>query len=188
MKATFELACHGLLVGQPVNDLAAWLNAKTPDGVHFNIVGDADPQPEAQQIVGQMVEANRNGSVPIFVGHSKGAMLAFYAADYLKELGVRSPLFVSIDSTCWGTNVPGEIEWAVVMSSNAGKWLVPDNVDAWLHFYQDSYPGGGQAQLAPNNATTALQIQHLPAENHLSIVNCDSVRQAILAAVLQATT
>ena len=192
MIETCDLACNGLLeqaFGNPMADLAMWLNASTPNLIHFNVVGGFDPRPSVDQIIGSMVDANRkNGAVPIFIGHSLGAMLSFYAADCLKGLlPIQLPLFVSIDSTDWGTNAPGIPRWStVVLPPNTGEYFVPDNVETWLHFYQDGAPGGGVAQLAPGNETTVLRAQHLPGENHISIVNCAPVRQAILAAVLKA--
>jgi hypothetical protein len=187
---TFDVACNGLMeqaFGNPLEELATWLNDNTPEGFHLNVVGGFDPRPGAQGYVDDLIANARAGSTPIFIGHSLGAMLSFYAADALKAAGLTSPLFVSIDSTDWGTNAPGIPQWStVVMPPSTGEYFVPDNVATWLHFYQDSAPGGGVAQLAPGNETTILRAQHLPAENHISIVNCDPVRKAILAAVLKA--
>ena len=39
---TRKFACflsHGLFIGQPVDELAAFLNKMTPAGIHFNVVG-----------------------------------------------------------------------------------------------------------------------------------------------------
>jgi hypothetical protein len=180
-----KLACflsHGLLVGQPVDDLAAFLNQNTPNGVHFNTVGGADPQPYQPQITQQVIDAKNGGADIIFGGHSMGADLAFYLADQLKSLNIRAPLFISIDSTDWGSNAPGTQPWSLV-SATPGTWLVPDNIDRWLHFSQPDPPGGGQAKLAPNNATTNLTTATEPG-GHLAIPTLPQVEQAILSAVL----
>jgi hypothetical protein len=190
MSPTNDVACNGLLeqaFGNPLDVLATWLNVNTPDGFHLNVVGGADPRPGAQGYIDDMIAKAKAGIPPIFIGHSLGAMLSFYAADDLKAAGLTSPLFVSIDSTDWGTNAPNVPRWStIVLPPSTGEYFVPDNVATWLHFYQDGAPGGGVAQLAPGNQTTILRAQHLPTENHISIVNCDPVRQAILAAVLAA--
>ena len=186
---TNDVACNGLLeqaFGNPLEQLAEWLNANTPAGFHLNVIGGFDPRPGTQGYIDDMIAKGRQGIPTIYIGHSLGAMLTFYAADALKAAGLKSPLFVSIDSTDWGTNAPGIPRWStVVLPPSTGEYFVPDNVETWLHFYQDGAPGGGVAQLAPGNETTVLRAQHLPGENHISIVNCAPVRQAILAAVLK---
>lgn len=190
---TRKFACflsHGLFIGQPVDDLAAFLNSKTPDGIHFNVVGGFDPQPLQAQITQQVVTAHQGGAEIIFGGHSKGAMLSFYLADYLKSVGIRAPLFISLDSTDWGSNAPGTVPWAMLLGHpDAGKWLVPNNVDRWLHFWQSAFPGGGQAALAPGNTTTNFSTQQLNVD-HLSVPTAarQFVLDAVLAVVGQAAT
>jgi hypothetical protein len=183
---TRKFACflsHGLFIGNPVDKLAAFLNSKTPDGIHFNVVGGFDPQPLQGQITQQVITAHQSGAEIIFGGHSKGAMLAFYLADHLKSVGIRAPLFISLDSTNWGSNVPGTAPWAVLFGlPDAGKWLVPSNVDRWLHFWQPTPPGGGQATLAPGNTTTNLGVHQLNVD-HLRVPT--AAEQLILDAVLQ---
>ena len=186
MPKFYCVACQGLdefAVGQPVEVLAAFLNRNTPDGVHFPVVGGVDPQLVADQIIADLIAAAKSGAVVIFVGHSKGAMLAFYAADALKAAGLYSPLFISIDSTEWGSNVPGALQWAIVPSAFAGKWLVPDNIANWLHFRQPAYPGGGVASLAPGNTTTQFQ-NFERTESHVALPDTPTVEQIILQAVL----
>jgi hypothetical protein len=191
MTPTNDVACNGLLeqaFGNPLAQLAGWLNDSTPLGFHLNVVGGFDPRPGAQGYINDMIAKGRQGMPTIYIGHSLGGNLAFDAANALKAAGIKSPLFVSIDSTDWGTNAAGIPQWStVVLPPNTGEYFVPDNVATWLHFYQDGAPGGGIAQLAPGNETTILRAYHLPGENHISIVNCDPVRKAILAAVLKAT-
>ena len=192
MIGTNGVACNGLLeqaFGNPLEQLADWLNANTPAGFHLNVVGGFDPRPGAQGYIDDMITkaTAKSPLPPLFIGHSLGAMLAFYASDALKAAGIKSPLFVSIDSTDWGTNAPGIPEWStVVFPPNTGRYFVPDNVATWLHFYQNSAPGGGMAVLAPGNARTDLRVMHLPNENHISIVNSQIVRDNVLAAVLWA--
>ena len=190
MTPTNDVACNGLLeqaFGNPLEQLADWLNANTPAGFHLNVIGGLDPRPGTQGYIDDMIAKGRKGIPTIYVGHSLGAMLAFYGANALKAANLKSPLFVSIDSTDWGTNAPGIPQWStVVFPPNTGQYFVPANVATWLHFYQNSPPGGGIAQLAPGNETTILRTWHLPEENHISIVNCDQVRTAVLAAILKA--
>jgi hypothetical protein len=178
-------ACHGLAIGYPIDDLAAYLNANTPGGIHFNVVGGADPQPLQSEIEDQVVAAIKGGAQAIFIGHSKGAMLTFYLADYLKTLRLRAPLFVSLDSTDWGSNAPDAGQWSLIPPANdAGQWFAPDSVDRWLHFSQPSYPGGGRAQLAGGNAITSLTAKQVAGADHLSLPNMPEVRRAVLAAVM----
>src|ERR1700678_4486397 len=102
MNHTFDVACNGLLeqaFGSPVDDLATWLNNNTPEGFHLTVIGGADPRPGAQGYIDDMIAEGQKGTPTIFIGHSLGAMLSFYAADALKAAGLTSPLFVSIDST-----------------------------------------------------------------------------------------
>lgn len=185
------LASHGLAVGYPVDDLAAWLNARTPAEIHFNIVGGLDPQPLQVKIEDDVVAAIKGdpekGITPakvIFIGHSKGAMLTFYLADYLKALKLRAPLFVSLDSTDWGTNAPDVQQWSLAPpAGEAGQWFAPDSVDRWLHYWQPSYPGGGQAKRAPGNTTTGFSSAQVAGADHLSLPNMPMVRDGILAAI-----
>lgn len=187
MIKTYDLACHGLLVGSPVDQLAAYLNANTPAGFHLDIVGGLDPRPQTGQIIDNMIAKGRAGFPSIFIGHSLGAMLSFYAADALNAQKLSAPLIASIDPTCWGTNSPGIPSWSeVVLPPNTGRYFVPSNVDVWVHCQQDSFPGGGSAVRAPGNDRTRLVSLHLPAENHLSIVNCAQVRSTLLAEIERA--
>ena len=71
----------GLFIGNPVDNLAAFLNNKTPDGIRFTVVGGFDPQPLQGQATQQVITAHQSGAEIIFGGHSKGAMLAFYLAE-----------------------------------------------------------------------------------------------------------
>ena len=181
--------CHGLVAGYPVDNLAAYLNANTPDGVHFNTVGGADPQPHQSEITQEVIATHNGGADIIFGGHSMGADLTFYLADELKRRNVRAPLFISIDSTNWGSNAPGTEPWSTAVGPpNTGRWFVPDNVDRWLHFRQPDPPGGGQALLAPANATDNLTAFEEPGllqgGGHLAIPTLPQVEQKILDAVL----
>jgi hypothetical protein len=184
MADKYCIASHGLLIGWPIDELAQWLNSNTPRGIHFNVVGGYDPQPQQEQIYQPCLEAAQAGKDLILVGHSKGAMLIYYLADQLKAAGQRVKLACSIDPTDWGSNAPGTIPWSVCMDGNAGNWLVPNNAETWLNFYQDQYPGGGIGHLAPGNTNTAFRQSHQPGESHLSIPNSAITRKAILAAVL----
>ena len=154
-------------------------------GVHFNLVGGLDPHPLFEvEIFGPMVAAHQRGETVIFLGHSMGAMAAFYAADRLKAQGIHSPLFIAIDATNWGTNAHGVAPWTTPASTPpAGHWYAPDNIDQFLYFHQNAGPGGGVAFRAPGNDHTVLKQWHLPSENHISIVNAPVVRAAILDAL-----
>jgi pimeloyl-ACP methyl ester carboxylesterase len=190
MIVTKKLYCpfsKGLVIGEPVVDLVDWLNAETPEGIHFVTVGGADPELSAMGTIADVIAKAKDGYTIIAGGHSMGGMLAFYLAQAMNAEGLKAPLFVSIDPTDWGTDAPGVPEWSeVVFAPNTGEYFVPPNVDVWLHFYQDSYPGGGIAKLAPGNTHTDLQVTHLANDNHLSIVNDPVTRDAILKAVLAA--
>ena len=179
------IACNGLdefAVGQPVEALAAYLNARTPKGIHFNVVGGVDPMLEQTDIFGNALAAAKRGAVLILIGHSKGAMMMFYLADWLKAQGYRVALVIALDATCWGSNMPGTTPWAVIIGENAGKWLAPDNVDDFRYFRQPGYPGGGYAYPAPGNHTSNLKIYER-MESHVALPDSPPVETMILAAV-----
>lgn len=187
MKKLYCVISKGLLIGWPVDTLAAWLNEETPEGIHFDVVGGADPQPLAGEIIANLIARDDAGFTIIFGGHSMGAMLSFYAAMALAEKGIKSPLFFDIDPTDWGTNAPSIPQWSeVVFPPNTGRYFAPANVATWLHFNQNWAPGGGTAERAPGNTVTDFRSLAQPDENHLSIVNAAPVRKAILEAVLAA--
>ncbi len=174
--------CHGLLIGHPIDQLAAFLNTHTPTDVHFKTVGGIDPHPHQGQITQQVVDAQRAGAEVIFGGHSLGAMLTFYLADQLKTLGIRAPLFFSLDPPNCGSNAPGTTPWAHLSGRpDAANWLVPNNIDCWLHFWQPA--GGSQAALAPGNTATDFS-SHEVNTGHLGVPTAPQVEQLILEAVL----
>ena len=169
-------ACKGLLIGQPVDDLAAWLNAETPTGIHFNVVGGLDP--EFDDPKDAVVTDAQSGKSVIFIGHSKGAMDTYYIADALNALGLKAPLFIAIDPTDWGSNLPGFSTWVVGMPGigNAGKWKAPANIGRFINFHQPSYPGGG---ICIEGGEDII----VPNVDHLTIVNSDTVRTITLDAI-----
>ena len=168
-------ACKGLLIGEPIVELAAYLNAETPNGIHFNVVGGLDPQTEQDQITKDVEDDIAKGKEVIFIGHSKGAMLAYYLADSLKAKGLKASLFVAIDPTCWGSNVDHATPWLISLF-NGGKWAAPDNIGKFIDFHQPSYPGGGVCI----SGGTDIAVSDV---DHLSIVNSNIVRMTILAAI-----
>lgn len=171
-------ACHGLIVTWPVDDLAEWLNANTPDGVHFNTVGGADPQVYAGSITESVEKDIQAGKQVIFVSHSMGSMLAYYLADDLKAAGLKAPLFIPIDPTDWGSNLPGTLRWGWSIE-DGGRWAAPDNISKWINYHQPSYPGGGVCI----SGGTDIQVAGV---DHLTIVNCPIVRNGVLTAVRSA--
>jgi hypothetical protein len=186
MTEKYCVACKGLadpLVGAPLEVLVMALRAET--GFFFNIVGGLNPHPLFEvEILGPMVEAHQRGEDLIFLGHSMGAMAAFYAADRLKALGIHSPLFIALDATNWASNAPGVIPWIRPETTPpAGHWYAPDNIDEFIYFHQAAGPGGGVAFPAHGNVHTKFHSGYLPNESHLSIVNSPIVRKAIVAAL-----
>lgn len=179
----YGICCHGLGIIQPIDNLCSFLNKHTPSGVHFNIVGGADPRITYPIIIDNMIKAHAAGYEVIFMGHSLGAMLAFIAADKLKSHGIKSKLFVSFDSTQWGSNAPGTLPYAPG-SPHAGQYFVPDNVAHWIHYWQPVYPGGGRVHLAPGNTTTVLE-EHRRYEDHINMVNAFDLQQHVLDVLLE---
>jgi len=180
------IACKGLadpLVGAPLERLVLDLHVET--GLTFNIVGGLDPHPLFEvEILGPLVEAHKRGETIVFLGHSMGAMAAFYAADRLKALGIHSPLFIALDATNWASNAPGVAPWTrPATTPPAGHWYVPDNVDVFLYFHQSAGPGGGVALLAHGNTHTKLASYNMPSETHIGIVNDPLVRKVIVDAL-----
>lgn len=168
----FCVACEGLAVGWPIDQLAAWLNENTPQQIHFVVVGNGNPQMNEQSIRAQIEAKIADGYTLIFIGHSMGAMLAYY-------LGYKSPLIVSIDPTCWGSNID-TTPWNL-LPPYPGKWRAPDNVDHWINFRQASYPGGGKLTNPGPNRTD----YYFADTDHLSIVNDSHTRNAIRNAILE---
>jgi pimeloyl-ACP methyl ester carboxylesterase len=185
MSKLYAVACKGLadpLVSAPLEQLIAFLNLET--GIFFNLVGGLDPHPLFEvEILNPLIEAHGRGETVVFLGHSMGAMAAFYAADRLKTLGIHSPLFVAIDATDWASNAPGVPPWSRAPVDFAGKWYVPDNIDAFYYFHQSAYPGGGIAAPAHGNTHTKLHTYFMPQETHIGIVNDRMVRKAIVDAL-----
>lgn len=173
-------ACHGLGIVQPINDLAAWLNAHTPQGIHFNIVGGADPQVEQMSINNAVFSDLARGGQLIFIGHSKGAMLAYYLAQDLEKAKLKAPLFVAIDPVQWSSNLPGCTPWLVQANDKAGRWEAPNSIGRFINFRQPGYPGGGVLVNVSDRFTDVL----LTGVDHMSIPNAAQVREIILQAVL----
>lgn len=171
--------CNGLLeqaFGNPVSELADWLNAETPAGIHFKDVGGFDPRPPVQQRIVADVKADiEAGKQVIFIGHSLGAMLAYYLADELNAEGLKAPLLVAIDPTQWGTNVPPAAPW-MLTPPTPGQYKAPPNVGTFINFHQPAYPGGGVC-------IAGGQDIPVPGVDHISIPNCNLVRQTILHAI-----
>ena len=168
-------ACNGLIVSYPVVDLCAYLNANTPDGIHFNDVGGYDPQPLYGSIKDAVVGDIRAGKQVIFIGHSYGAMTCYYLADDLQAMGLKAALFIAIDPTCWASNLPGTVRWGW-SPTDGGKWAAPANITTWINYHQPYYPGGGVCISGGRDIAVA-------GVDHLSIVNSAPVRAGILAAV-----
>jgi hypothetical protein len=188
MSKIYAVACKGLadpLVGAPLEVLIAYLNHET--GIFFNLVGGLDPHPLFEiEIFGPMVQAHGRGETVIFLGHSMGAMAAFYAADRLKKLGIHSPLFIAIDTTNWASNAPGVAPWTKPATTPpAGHWYAPDNIDVFYYFHQLAGPGGGVAELAHGNTHTRLHAYKMAQETHISIVNAQATRTVIVGALKQ---
>lgn len=181
----YAIACKGLadpLVTAPLEQLIAWLNIETH--IFFNLVGGLDPHPLFEPIMEMMVQAHQRGETVIFLGHSMGGMAAFYAADRLRSLGIRSPLFIGLDATDWASNAAGVPPWTrPATTPPAGHWYAPDNIDKFIYIHQDAPPGGGVAFLAPGNKHTVLKEYHLPQESHIGIVNAQLTRSVILSAL-----
>ncbi len=190
MSKLFCLAVNGLdeaLFGNPLSALASYLNGHTPKGVHFNVVGGADPRPFIDQFFQSLAAAVGAGYTPIILGHSLGAMMMFYLADAMKAKGISLPLVISIDSTDWGTNAPQFTPYQVgIPAPYTGEYWVPDNVDRWIHYRQPVYPGGGVVQKALGNTHTAFE-NYERAEAHVVLPVLPDIQQHILEAVLAVT-
>lgn len=172
-------ACNGLAeqaFGNPLSTLADYLNENTPVGIHFNVVGGVDPRPPVQQTIFDSVVADMNaGKRLIFIGHSLGAGLCYYLADYLNAKGLNAPLFVAVDPTQWGSNMPPDAPWALT-PANPGKWVAPSNIGMFVNLHQPVYPGGGVCVSGGDDIA-------VPGTDHIGIPNADLTRQVILNAI-----
>lgn len=164
-------ACHGLGLVQPIDTLAQWLNERTPKGIHFQVVGGTNPQIEELKIRQSIESDLEDGKALIFVGHSMGAMLAYY-------LGYRAPLIVAIDPTDWGSNIDAP-PWTLT-PPRPGQWRAPLTVGRFINFHQDSYPGGGVLE----NPGNGREDHHFPDCNHMSIPTDPRTMRIVLNAVL----
>lgn len=188
MTDYLAIACNGLheeLFANPLSQLVFnYLNPRLPARCQFKVVGGIDPRPFTSSFTHWLAAAHNAGKKIIWIGHSLGAMMAFYQADALNSLKISSPLFISIDPTDWGTNVPGIAPW-LLGGSHAGEYLVPPNVDRWIQFRQPVYPGGGRAHLAPGNDHTKLEAYER-LEPHVALPVTPAIQEIILSAVTQA--
>lgn len=164
-------ACHGLGLVQPIDTLAAWLNANTPSGIHFKTVGAMDPQLEERSIRGSIEADLAAGNELIFVGHSKGAMLAYF-------LRYKAPLIVAIDPTDWGSNFECS-DWDLT-PPQPGQWGAPSNVTRWINFHQSGYPGGGVL----SNPGPGKEDHFFPDCSHMTIPTDPRTMKIIHDAVL----
>jgi hypothetical protein len=186
-EKNFCIAANGLdeaLFGNPLSQCATFLNEKTPSGVHFVVVGGADPRPYLNQIIHNCLAAANAGYRLILIGHSLGAMLMFYIADALKARGVTITLLVPIDATDWGSNI--DCQPYQLNPPKPGQYLCPDNVDRCIYYRQPGYPGGGFAQRAAGNEHTAFE-SYERVEAHVVLPILPDIQQHILQAVLAAT-
>lgn len=167
-------ACHGLGGIQPIDTLAAWLNEHTPKSIHFNVVGSTNPQLEEGEIRQRITADLQANKKLIFVGHSMGAMLAYY-------LNYAAPLIVAIDPTDWGSNINCP-PWTL-SPPQPGQWRATDGVVRWINFHQVDYPGGGVL----SNPGPGREDHFFPDTNHMSIPTdprtMNIIRDAILGAM-----
>lgn len=172
-------AINGLseqVFGNPLSQLADWLNASTPAGIHFNVVGGFDPRPPVQgQIESAVMLDIAAGKQVIVIGHSLGAGLCYYLADDMKAKNLSAPLFAAIDPTQWGSNIPPAAQWDL-MPPTPGQWIAPDNIGIFLNFHQPIYPGGGICTKGGDDIA-------VPSTDHIGIPNTDLVRGTILNAI-----
>lgn len=166
-------ACHGLGMVQPIDTLASWLNAHTPAGIHFKIVGAMNPQLEEGPIRASIENDIGAGKQLIFVGHSMGAMLAYY-------LGYKALLIVAIDPTDWGSNINCQ-NWTLT-PPNPGQWRATSNVIRWINFHQSGYPGGGVL----SNPGPGREDHFFPTCDHMSIPTDPRTMKIIHDAILGA--
>lgn len=171
MSEDLRILCHGLGVVQPIDQLGAFLHEKT--GLTFSIAGGADPQLEEGLIRNQVQRAILAKQRVIFIGHSKGAMLAFYLSNFSPDL------IVAIDPTCWGSNV-GAPAWDL-FPPKPGCW------QSWskkklINIHQAGYPGGGHL----TNPGLFADDHFFPDSDHMSIVNDPRTRDIVLKAVREA--
>lgn len=183
----FCIAVNGLyepLFGNPLEQLAVFLNARTPAGIHFTVEGGWDPRPYLDTFIHNCLAAAGAGYRLILIGHSLGSMAMFYIADALKKKGATIRLLVPIDATDWGTNGLGVPPYDTV-NSTPGEYWCPDNVDRCLYYRQPGYPGGGIAQLEAGNTHTYFQ-NYERTEAHVVLPIVPQIQEQILGAVLEA--
>ena len=159
--------------------LVKLLNAHTPAGCHFDLIGDNDPRVEQAVYFEQLDAAHAAGDIPMLIGHSLGGNLVWDYADHAKAKGIRLPLAISIDPVQWRSNGPA-----------AGQWIVPNNVAVGMNFRQEVYPGGGYIS-AEDPSVTRISDKTMDQYPHAAQVGYDicsnpTTQTSILVAVQHA--
>lgn len=172
MTAFACYACHGLGFVQPIDQLARWLDLHTPAGIHFTTVGASDPMLEESAIRAAVEADLAAGKKLIFIGHSKGAMLAYY-------LDYPAALIVAIDPTDWGSNIDCA-EWTLTPPL-PGQWRAPEGVTRFINIHQSGYPGGGVLE----NPGPGREDHFFPDLSHMTIPTDPRVMAIVRDAILQ---
>jgi pimeloyl-ACP methyl ester carboxylesterase len=176
------LCVHGLLgnlYSLGMDSLATKLNAATPEGVHFDVVGGDNPDLEAGALTRRLLDVAGTGAVPMVIGHSLGGNFVWRFADSANAAGVKLPLLASIDPVQWTDNDP---------KPPIGKWVVPGNVAIAFNFRQPFYPGGGFVTARDTNATLVQEhtysYPHANVGQQLAMDTAPDIQAVIVTAVL----
>lgn len=167
-------ACHGLGVIQPIDEIAMELNAATPPGVHFNIVGGVDPRIEQGAIESRMAAIASTYEF-IWIGHSLGAALGFYLPQKYPKW--KFALVITVDPTDWGSNINSS-PW-ITNPPHPGHWHASPNAKRWINIRSSQYPGGG---ILDGNSP-AWEDHHFPELPHIGIILDPRVKKIIFDAV-----
>jgi pimeloyl-ACP methyl ester carboxylesterase len=177
--------CHGLGVVQPINALAAELDAR--DGKHSFIVGGFNP-PLEQAAIEKLVRSTAiRGRGIVWIGHSMGAALGFYLAQKFPLYHFK--LIVTVDPMCWASNIECA-NWATE-PPHPGHWIATGKFDRWINIRSSQYPGGGVLDSAYAHRGAARDTEadprcadhHFPDCDHIGIISDPRVRAIIFDAV-----
>jgi hypothetical protein len=181
-REVFGLCIHGLLgdiFSRSMNGLAARLNAETPSGCHFYVVGGNDPDFERDKVEAMLDEAVARNAIVVPIGHSLGADMVCRQCRRLNGKSVPVPLAVAVDPVDWDSNANALIQ---------GRWEIDANVAHLLNPRQLQYPGGGEVFRAAGNTTTVIDVMLMPQYPHASLFgfdigSCPETQHAVTTAV-----
>ena len=176
VRTVARYACHGLGVIQPIDLLAADLNALTPKEARFTVVGGMNPPLEEAEITQRVRDDVHAGRQIVWIGHSMGAALGFYLPQAHPTW--RFKLIITVDPMSWASNIDCS-EWQT-NPPRPGFWHPLGAFDRWINIRTKMYPGGG---IMVSNKDPRCQDYLFADCDHIGVIADPRVRKIIFEAV-----